>query len=327
MKYTLVDEDYIRGGIQKDAYEKNEVETWNCPSCNADSSELIYNERKSLGVVRCSNCKLIYTNPRAKEAEQNYFGEVDIFYQEARLVFNGKKPHHRDKNYNSELKHIQKFKASGKLLDIGSNMGFFLRKAKEKGFDTLGVEPAPALAEIAKQKFDLKIVNSFFKKEYFEEKSFDVVTMIDVLEHVTTPKEILKDIHYVLKDDGILCVKVPNGNYNVLKLKLARLMKKEQAFDIFDSYEHVVHYSIKTMKQMLEQCGLRVKKVIIPLPIHPPIWASLVGHYYQYPSPFILDWKRIITRNIFYFIGKIENALNTKVSFGPDLMFIIEKKE
>jgi 2-polyprenyl-3-methyl-5-hydroxy-6-metoxy-1,4-benzoquinol methylase len=326
MKYTLVDEDYIRGGTQKNAYEEHEVEHWNCPLCGSEQSTLIYRERKSIGIVRCKECNLIYTNPRAIEAEQNYFGDADVFFQEARLVFNEKKTHHRDKNYEFELEHILKYKPSGTLLDIGSNMGFFLRKAKQKGFDTLGVEPAPALAEIAKREFGLKIKNSFFKKDYFEPNSFDVVTMIDVLEHVTSPKEILTDVHAVLKDDGILCVKVPNGDYNVLKLKLARMLRKEASFDLFDAYEHVVHYTPQTMKQMVEQCGLQIKKVIIPLPIHPPVWASLVGHYYQYPSPFILDWKRIIIRNMFYYIGKLENSVKSKAHFAPDLMFIIEKK-
>ena len=76
---------------------------------------------------------------------------------------------------------------------------------------------------------------------------------------------------------------------------------------------------------MAESCGYRVVKWFVPKPIHPPVWAQLVGHYYQYPSPVILDWKRHFLRQLFYFHGKIESGLKGKTIFGPDLMFIVKK--
>ncbi len=188
-----------------------------------------------------------------------------------------------------------------------------------------GVEPSPSLSKIAHEQFKLNIRNSYFEDADFAPKSVDVITMIDVFEHVTNPKELLKSADTVLKDDGIICIKVPNGNYNVLKLKLAKMSGREKAHDIFDSCEHVVHYTPQTMKEMIKSSGFRIKKLILPLPIHPPLWAGLVGHYYQYPSPYILDWKRIMLRNAFYYTGKFQKMFGMKISFAPDLMFIIEK--
>ncbi len=326
MQYTLQKDDYVHGGTQRDFYAEADVESCSCPLCSSAEFTNIYKERGNLGIVRCKNCDLIYTNPRAKDAEKNYFGDTDVYLQEARLIFNGKKPHHRDKNYFYEVEEIKKIKPSGTLLDIGTNMGFFLRIAKQGGFEVTGVEPSPALAKIASEKFGLKIVNSYFNSSDFLPKSYDVITMIDVFEHVTNPKELLSHAHKVLKDDGILCIKVPNGNYNVVKMKLAKMLGREGSHDLFDSCEHVVHYSIDTMKKMVDQMGFKVKKTIIPLPIDVPVWAGLVGHYYQYPSPFILDWKRRTLRNIFYFVGKFQKIVGLKVTFAPDLMFIIEKK-
>src|SRR5215216_5865028 len=133
MNYNITQEDYIKGGTQKNFYSENEVESCPCPLCGATEYRAIYKERGNLGVVICSKCNLIYTNPRAIAAEENFFGDDKIFFAEARLIFNGKKPHHRDRNYDYELNEIKKIKKSGKLLDIGSNMGFFLRKAKAAG--------------------------------------------------------------------------------------------------------------------------------------------------------------------------------------------------
>ena len=88
----------------------------------------------------------------------------------------------------------------------------------------------------------------------------------------------------------------------------------------------LVYYTPKTFRKMIEDCGYKMNTCFIPPPIHSPIWANLVGHYHQYPSPFILDWKRITLRNLLYYLGKIEFALTGKTKFGLDLMFIIEKK-
>lgn len=325
MKYTLHNVDYVKGGTQKNFYSKDEVEYCNCPLCENKEYSKIYEERGCLGIVKCNKCNLIYTNPRAKEAEKNYFGDVSVYIEEARLIFNNKKTHHRDRNYIYEVNEIKKIKPNGKLLDIGCNMGFFLRKAREGGFDVTGVEPSPSLAGIAKEKFGLTVVNSYFNKDSFSPQSYDVITMIDVFEHVTNPKQLLEDAHVVLKDDGVLCIKVPNGNYSILKMKLAKMFGRETSHDLFDSYEHVIHYTKETMNQMLKEKGFRIKKLVIPLPIHIPVWAQLVGHYYQYPSPFILDWKRRLLRSAFYQLGYIQNFLGLKITFGPDLMFLIEK--
>lgn len=321
----LQNDDFLHGGTQKDFYTDADKESCNCPLCDKTEHKILGHER-GLSVVKCSHCDLIYTNPRAKNAQENYFGDVDVFFSEARLIFKGKKVHHRDVNYEYELRKIQKHKPNGRLLDIGTNMGFFLRKAKAFGFDTEGVEPSPSLAKIAHEQFDLKIHNAFLEQANLPKNHYDVITLIDVLEHVTNPKELLSKCRELLKDDGIIAIKVPNGDYNNFKEKLAAMLNKTASMDVWDCYEHVVHYTPRTFEKMADSCGFKIKSFFIPIPIHTPIWQNLVGHYYQYPSPFILDWKRIMLRNAFFYVGKLEKLVSKKIRFGPDLMFIIEKK-
>jgi 2-polyprenyl-3-methyl-5-hydroxy-6-metoxy-1,4-benzoquinol methylase len=320
----LAKEDYIHGGTQKDFYGEGEKAICDCPLCGSQKFEKI-DEDRGLAISVCKDCELIYTNPRPIAAEENYFGDTKVFFNEAKLIFKGKKPHHRDQNYVYELKKIKKHKVSGKLLDVGTNMGFFLRKAKEMGFETEGVEPSPALSAIAREEFGLKIHTAFLEQANLPEKYYDVITLIDVFEHVTDPKGMLKTCNKLLKDDGIVAIKVPNGDYILFKMKLAHLTGRKVNMDIWDLCEHMVHNTPKTFKRMAGESGFKIKSFFIPLPIHSPIWANLVGHYYQYPSPFILDWKRILLRNAFYIIGKLEKFLGRKIRFGPDLMFILKK--
>jgi 2-polyprenyl-3-methyl-5-hydroxy-6-metoxy-1,4-benzoquinol methylase len=321
--------DYEKGGQQKEHYNPDEVIKRNCPLCEEDNYSHIYKERGAVGIVKCRNCGLIYTNPMAREAEKNYWGNEEKYYEEARLIFKGLAKHHRDLNYLEDLKRIETIKPEGNFLDIGTNMGFFLRHALGKKWNVFGLEPSSVLSKMARAYFGLNVKNSSQDNAGFKEAFFDIITMTDVFEHINEPKKILGDIKKVLKPDGILFIKVPNGNYSMFKLWLSRLAGVSRNFDIFDSYEHLAHYNQKTLEKMLENCGFSVKKVLIGRPIQIPVWHNYVGHYYQYPSPWILDAKNYILRLLFYWCSKVEFLLRGKnIGYlAPNIIVIAEPKK
>jgi len=321
-------EDYIRGGTQKSFYTESEVTSVNCPLCARSQFEPIYKERGVLGIVRCSSCGLIYVNPRLKDPEKIYWGDAQKYYEEARFIFEGKLAHHRDPNYIADLKLIKKYKPCGNFLDVGTNMGFFLRKAKGQGWNLYGVEPSPSLSEMARKYFDLNIKTAFLENAGFEPDFFDIITFTDVFEHLSDPKIILSQAHRLLKREGIIFIKVPNGLFNIFKLNLAKLTGRLKDYDIFDSYEHVVHYSQKTISSMLGQCGFRVLSISIGKPIQLPVWHKYTGQFYQYPSPWLLDFKRQSARTLFYILSLFERKirLNHIGYLAPNIV-VIAKKE
>ncbi len=113
-----------------------------------------------------------------------------------------------------------------------------------------------------------------------------------------------------------------------MKLWLAKAAGKVKDYDIFDSYEHVTHFTHKTLKRMLAECGFKVTKSYIGKPIQLPVWHKYVGHYYQYPSPWFLDWKNYTMRNLFYWISKVERVLRfgNIGYFAPNIIIIAERK-
>lgn len=321
--------DYEKGGMQKECYSEKEVVSRNCPLCGSNDYLNIYNERQALGIVRCKNCSILYTNPMLKEPEKVYWGDEKKYYEEARLIFKDLAAHHRDPNYIADLKIIEKLKPGGNFLDIGTNMGFFLRHALGKKWDVFGVEPSPVLSDMAGKYFGLNVKACYLKEAGFKDDFFDVVTMTDVFEHIPQPKEMLKDIKKVLKKDGILFIKVPNGNYNLLKLFLARITRKLEIHDIFDSYEHVTHFTHATLTKILSECGFKVKDIFIGKPIQLPVWHKYIGHFYQYPTPWTLDPKNYILRKLFYWISKIERVLRfgNIGYFAPNIIMIATRKD
>jgi hypothetical protein len=148
---TLVSEsfDFVHGGAMKSHYSPNEVTEVACPLCGSEKRRRVYTEHGSIGISECLSCSLMYTSPRILEPEKVYWGNPEAIFEEARLIFEGKAPHHRDPNYRHELKTIERFKhAKGRLLDVGCNIGMILRHASKRGWEVVGVEPSATQANI-----------------------------------------------------------------------------------------------------------------------------------------------------------------------------------
>src|SRR4051794_12777178 len=117
-------QDYERGGLQKYEYSAEEVVEVPCPMCGSASGKTICTEYGAIGVKQCAECSLIYTSPRINEPEKVYWGDADKYIAEARMIFSGKAPHHRDPNYSEELDLIeQHVPGRGRFMDVGCNMG------------------------------------------------------------------------------------------------------------------------------------------------------------------------------------------------------------
>lgn len=319
---------YDKGGLQKSSYNKDEVVERACPLCKGNNYVKIYQERGALGIVRCKDCSFIYTNPMVKEPEKNYWGDEKKYYEEARLIFEGTAKSHRDPNYMQDLRIIESIKPQGTFLDIGTNMGFFLRCARGRKWNIFGVEPSPALSGMARDYFNLNVKTAYFENAGFQDNFFDIITMTDVFEHIAEPKKMLFEIRKKLKSDGILFIKVPNGNYSRLKLKIAKVFGQRKNYDIFDSYEHLAHYTSGTLKRVLSDCGFKIEKILIGKPIQLPVWHKYVGHFYLYPSPWALDPINQTLRLLFYWISRIEFLLrfNNIGYFAPNIIMIAAKK-
>ena len=301
-------QDYIRGGRQKNEYTPDEVVEVACPLCRSEHRKRLYTEHGAIGVSRCLACSLIYTSPRLHAPEQVYWGDASLYYEEARLIFEGKTSH-RDRNYLAEIKAIERYKKAGRVLDVGCNMGMLLRLVMKRGWTCVGLEPSPSLADLAK-KHGFPVWNHFLHEvPESENESFDVVAFSDVFEHITEPLPFLQQAARLLKSDGILYVKVPNAKWSVLKQRMLAVVGKHPRQGLWDAYEHVVHYTDQTLRAMLTKGGLRVLKISTEAPVQTPNWHEYVGHYYQYATPWFMDIKRKSVRTLFYKLSGFERLL------------------
>lgn len=149
-------------------------------------------------IVECQSCGIIYVDEKTSQEKISTYYEVsqDPLYfaqQEARKITFG--------HYLKRLNTV--FPAKGKLLDIGTNTGLFVRLALDNGWQATGLEPNRWATEFAKKNYSINLINKPFEKNVFPKESFDVITMWDVIEHFVDPIEELEKIYWFLKEGGV----------------------------------------------------------------------------------------------------------------------------
>ncbi|MCB0323070.1 MAG: class I SAM-dependent methyltransferase [Bdellovibrionales bacterium] len=109
--------------------------------------------------------------------------------------------------------------ANSAILDIGTNHGSLVAELLARGYaGALGVEPClGALREGLRSapKLSSRLVASSGELLPFKDRSFEVITCFDVLEHVRAPKKMLAEVRRILKPNGMFVFQTPNLFTNV----------------------------------------------------------------------------------------------------------------
>jgi len=145
-----------------------------------------------------------------------------------------------------------------KCLDIGCGSGYFLSAFNEFCKECQGVEPYT----YDNTKFE-NIIQCSAEHTPFVDKSFDVITMLDVLEHIKDEQPVLSEVKRLLKDDGVYLATVPACQWLYSKHDEEngheRRYSKKQLVDLFESagFEVVKATYINSIL-FLPQAGIRL---------------------------------------------------------------------
>ena len=142
----------------------------------------------------------------------------------------------------------------GRLLDIGAHAGRFLRLARAEGWEGEGLELNPRTAAFAARASDA-IVHQGNVHTFSPDRRFDAVTLIDVLEHVPCPLDVLLRVRTFLCAGGWVAIKVPNGPAQRLKENLRARLRPGYRATIADNLVHVNHFSAPSLARALERAG------------------------------------------------------------------------
>jgi len=152
----------------------------------------------------CRDCGFVFANPApAKETIVEFYTALaDEEYSQ--------EDEGRGRNFTTILSRLRKFMPLGsRLLDVGAASGIFLNLARNAGYRVAGIEPSAALVADAGRLYGLKLFCGTVE-QYIASEKFAVITLLDVIEHVTDPGAFLSILNGFLAPGGMLVIVTPD---------------------------------------------------------------------------------------------------------------------
>jgi 2-polyprenyl-3-methyl-5-hydroxy-6-metoxy-1,4-benzoquinol methylase len=282
-----------------------------CPLCEATPFRTIKKFADGVVVGECLECGLLYTPLRHPSPDELLAG-VDATTARVLLrpIAQGRARHFRQRAFLRYLRVIRRHARGLRLLDVGCAHGFFPALARQEGYTVTAVEPSPALASFAREELGLEVLPGRLDQVDLGARQWDVVTFTDSAEYLPAPVRDLRRVASHLAPGGLLFVKVPNGGYfrtrHAVERHLAGQAGTEQAFS---PSRRVVHYTLKTLRRLVEAVGLEVIEISAAPIIDSPAWYRLVGLSLEMQMPWRLSAGSAIVRRLLGTTGALERLL------------------
>jgi 2-polyprenyl-3-methyl-5-hydroxy-6-metoxy-1,4-benzoquinol methylase len=141
----------------------------------------------------------------------------------------------------------------GRVLELGCGHGAFVALMQAAGFEAMGLELSPASAEKARRRFDIPMLTGPLEEQAIAPGSLDAIVMMDVLEHLHRPAEMLRLCLSLLKADGILLLQTPR--YPEGKV-FRRMQEEDDPFlQQLKEEQHLYLFSRNSVKLLLRGVG------------------------------------------------------------------------
>ena len=161
-------------------------------------------------------------------------------------------------------------------IDIGCSIGHFLKVAQARGWESHGLELNKKAVAYARKKFKLKNIKEVMLEDAgYPKDHFTAAGLWGVLEHVLYPDRVLKDLHRVLKPDGVVIISVPSA------ASLAARVLRERT-SMFDGIVHLWFYTPETLTKLLEKSGYKIVHMSSEQPEFDVVW-----NYLNYEDPYM----------------------------------------
>ncbi|MBQ9376721.1 MAG: class I SAM-dependent methyltransferase [Schwartzia sp.] len=201
--------------------------------------------------MRCEKCHNLYTWRYPEELlERSHSNEVTAPDTRTKYTAIYGPESKRLSAWCGILNKASKLSGNRRLLEVGIGSGECLAVALELGFDADAVEIDRETAQRVANLLGIPIWRGDFLN-YLPEKRYSVITMGDVIEHITDPGAALAKARDLLDDRGVLWLSTPN-----FESAFSRMMKFDDA--MWMTSNHITYFSFRGMEKLIHQYGFKV---------------------------------------------------------------------
>ena len=203
------------------------------------------------GILSCSGCGLARLDPFPSDDEiraiygDGYYDAWGMMEAEAKEAVRSMKRAY----FRRRLAELGPAGRGRALLDVGCATGFLLEEAREEGYEPYGVELSAFGAREAGRTFPGRIFQGTLAAAGFPDGRFDVVTLMDLIEHVPDPPEFLREVRRVLAPGGRLLIVTPDqGGLSARGMGRRWFHRKR---------EHLYYFTRRSLAALLGRIGFR----------------------------------------------------------------------
>jgi SAM-dependent methyltransferase len=231
---------------------KRRVSAFSCPLCRGIKGTEFLNCGKYV-LVECKKCGLVSPNIDFTGLEKaEFYNDSDYVEDTKREILSTYE--YRKKTYAPErlnyilrkIKDVKKEKI--KLLDVGCGPGYFLSYLKDNKISYKGIELADFLVDVCRKK-GLNVEK--IKVEDEAKNAYNIVTLYDVLEHISRPVDFMNSISNALVKGGYVVVYTPNihsVSYVLMKGMQNTLLP----------FQHLCFYDKASVDYLCDKTGFKV---------------------------------------------------------------------
>lgn len=234
-----------------------------CPLCRLPECADIASLGPSVQIFKCGQCGVNFARYAncmpTTSVERDHFRDIDFEkYENSVLTI-------RKSSYDKLFRRVTSCVKNGRWLDVGCSYGCLLSSAEKLGFEGFGVEPSPSAAMSARES-GLQVVIGCYPRIVGTGAPYDVISFMDVLEHLPDPREVLLKTKELLNPEGVVVIQVPDQL--CLLYQLAKWMC-QVSFGRLDfafrrlwltelDFPHRFYFGIRSLFLLLSTCGYQV---------------------------------------------------------------------
>jgi SAM-dependent methyltransferase len=232
-----------------------------CPACRKATPHALLYRKNGCDIWQCRSCGLGRTEDTGFDPQAYYTGDYFSGHRtDGYSDYRAAEPVLR-REFAHSVEAIHSYCRTGRLLDLGCAYGFFLKEA-ERYFEVAGIELAEEAAEYCRRS-GLNVLSGVADEANMARiGKVDVITLLDVIEHLPQPHETLALCFRYLRPGGVIVI--TTGDFASPLARLAgakwRLMTPPQ---------HLWFFTPESIRRMALALGLALERCDHPAKVVP----------------------------------------------------------